>query len=272
MSNVIRVIDFHGASHGHFLEYLINTWIFNCPRVPEVFTDLGTSHLPRKDNAYTFNRQIRCGHFTEKNIPCPAPEKIVRVTVNSRVEQQIHMINIMYRVGDVTLEGSYKLIPSDVLKSTAALRTNWFSKLTDIENTYKLDYKWRWPEVDAFEFPMENLYDLTSLCQTMQLCARFLEQKFTPDQEFYAVWNKFIELNQGLQCYRTSKKIVELALGDIDFAFDLTVPEQALTNAMLTTTANMHDGPLFVDEQYATNSKQIWQHICTHLAEFDNKF
>jgi hypothetical protein len=270
--NITKVIDFHGASHGHFLEYLINTWIFNGPRVPKVFTDLGTSHLPREDISYTFNRQIKCGHFTENNIPCATTEKIVRVTVNSRIEQQIHMINVMHRIGDVTLEGSYKLIPSDVLKSTATLRNNWFSKLTDIENSYKLDYKWRWPEIDAFEFPMENLYDLTLLCQTMQLCASFLDQKFTLDQEFYAVWNKFIELNQGLQCYRLSKKVVELALGNINFAFDLTVPEQALTNAILTTTVNMHDGPLFVDEQYATNARQIWQHIQTHLDEFDNKF
>lgn len=267
-----NIIDFHGASHGHFLEYLINTWIFNGPRVPEVFTNLGTSHRPRQDHSYSSDRQIICGHFTEKNTPCQAPTKIVRITVKSQVAQQIHMVNVMYRVGDITLDNSYKLIPPDVLGSSAALRTNWFSKLTDIENNYKLDYIWRWTEVGAFEFAMENLYDITRLCQTMQLCANFLEQKFTPDQEFYTVWNKFIEFNQGLQCYLNSKKVVELALGNVDFAIDLTAPEQAMVNTILTTTVNMHDGPLFTNEQYATNTKQIWQHIQTHQDEFDCKF
>ena len=267
-----NIIDFYGASHGHFLEYLINTWIFDGLRVSTVFTDLGTSHLPKQEQSYRSTSQISCGHFTEKNAPSQVPTKIVRVTANSQVEQQIHMVNVMYRAGDITLDTSYKMIPTDVLKSTVALRTNWFSKLTDIENNYKLDHIWRWPEVDAFEFPMENLYDLILLCQTMQSCANFLEQKFTPDQEFYTVWNKFIELNQGLQCYLKGKKVIELALGNIDFALDLTVTEQAMVNAILTTTVNMHDGPLFINEQYATNTKQIWPHIQSHLAEFDYKF
>lgn len=266
------IIDFHGASHGHFLEYVINTWIFNGFRVPRVFTDLGTSHLPRQNFEYQANRMIKCGHYTEHPVVHDRPEKIVRITVDTKVGQQIHMVNVMHRVGDITLDSSYKRIPSDVLDVPVLLRTNWFSKLTDAENLYKLDYKWRWPEADAFEFAMENLYDLTLFYQTLQRCADFLEQKFTPDQELYATWQQFVEMNQGLQCYKKSKKIVELALANQDFEFDSNEFEQALINAILTTTVNMYDGPLFVDNLYPTNTKQIWQYIQAHLNEFDKKY
>jgi hypothetical protein len=266
------LIDFHGASHGHFLEYVINTWIYNGPRVPRVFTELGTSHLPKQNPDYQANCMIKCGHYTEYQVVQDPPEKIVRITVDTKVGQQIHMVNVMHRAGDITLETSYKLIPSDVLDMPALLRTNWFSKLTDAENLYKLDYKWRWPNTDAFEFPMKNLYDLTLFYQTLQRCADFLEQKFTPDQELYTTWQQFIDMNQGLQCYKKSKKIVELALANQDFEFDSNESEQALINAILTNTVNMYDGPLFNDNLYPTNTMQIWQCIQAHLKEFDNKY
>lgn len=266
------VIDFHGASHGHFLEYVINTWIYNGPRATEVFTDLGTSHLPRLDPAYQQSRMIKCGHYTELKIDQTVPEKVVRVTVNEKASQQIHMVNVMYRVGDVTLDGSYKLIPPDVVNTPALLRTNWFSKLTDIENTYKLDHTWRWPESESFEFPMKSLYTITEFYETLQCCASFLGQKFTPDQELSRVWNEFVGKNQGLQCYKKSNKIVELALANQDFEFESSAPEQALINSILITTVNLYDGPLFEDNIYPTNTKQIWQCIQQHLDKFDSKY
>jgi hypothetical protein len=277
MSNKIKnIIDFHGATHGHFLEYIINTWIYNGPRVPRVFTELGTSHLPKQNPDYRANCMIKCEHYTEyqvvNQVVQDPPKKIVRITVESTVGQQIHMVNVMNRVGDITLETSYKLIPLDVLNVPVLLRTNWFSKLTDAENRYKLDYKWRWPDADAFEFPMENLYDLTLFYQTLQRCGDFLEQKFTPDQELYITWQQFIDMNQGLQCYKKSKKIVELALANQDFEFDSNESEQALINAILTNTVNMYDGPMFNNNLYPTNTMQIWQYIQAHLKEFDNKY
>jgi hypothetical protein len=119
---------------------------------------------------------------------------------------------------------------------------------------------------------MENLYELTAFYQTLQECAAFLEQKFTPDQELCTVWQKFIEMNQGLQCYKKSKQIVELALTDQDFVFDSNESEQALINVILTTTVNLYDGPLFNNNTYPTNTKQFWQYIQRHLNEFDSKF
>lgn len=267
------IIDFHGASHGNFLEYVINTWIYNGPKISKVFTDLGTCHLPRYDLDYLKHRMIKCEHYTEKQYnPIHSPEKIVRITVSTRLEKQIHMINLMHRPGDITLENSYKAIPPTVVNSPALLRNDWFGKLTDVTNSYKLDYEWRWPDVGAFEFPFECFYDLTKFYKTLQRCADFLEQKFVPDQVLYATWHEFIKMNQGAQCYAKSKKIVELALGNQDFDFDSNEYEQAFINVILGDTANICSGSLFTDSQYPTNTKQIWQCIQQHLDNFDSKF
>ena len=38
-------IDFHGSTHGHFLEYVINAWIMGMPRESQsVFTNTGACH------------------------------------------------------------------------------------------------------------------------------------------------------------------------------------------------------------------------------------
>jgi hypothetical protein len=216
---------------------------------------------------------IKCGHFSEKQLFLNStPEKIVRITLDTDVGKWIHTVNVMHRAGDITLTESYKVIPVSTLSSPSTLRTDWFSKLTDYESSYKIDHVWQWADVTDFKFPMEDLYDFFKLYQTMLACANYLEQKFTPDKEFYLVWEKFIKLNQGVQAYNKIKKILELTLSQTDYEFDTTEYEQALINVMLTKTVGMFDGPVFTDDSYPTNTREIWNQVSQHLISFDSKF
>jgi hypothetical protein len=267
-----NIIDFRGATHGHFLEYVINSWIFGGPRVTQVFTELGTSHRPGQDNRYLHSRLIKCGHFTESSIDRSCPKKIIQINVKTPVGRWIHMINVMYRAGDIALPNSYKCIPEDIVSSPAKLRMNWFSKFRDEENSYPLDHVWNWPEVNGFDFPMENLYDLSAFYKTLHECAAYLEQKFTPDHELYTIWKKFMQLNQGIQIYNKSKQIAELALGQENYKFSSVEPEQALTNVLLSETVGIHDGPMFTNDVYPTNTIEIWKSVKDHLDNFDNRF
>ena len=267
-----NVIDFHGASHGHFLEYVINTWIYNGPRVPEVFTDLGTSHLPQKNQEYLLNRQIACGHYTEKNLPLPRPSKIIRITLDSQTAQLIHTINVIHRIGDITFDKQLNEIPNDVRQSPCKLRNNIYSKLTEYHNGYKIDYKWKWGDVLSFDFDMENLYELRKFYQSLTNCAEYLEQKFVPDHELSVVWKKFIDLNQGLQAYRKSTRALNLAFKQQNEKIELSITEQAMLNVLLSQTLNVYDAPMFVEDNYPLTTIEIWNQIQCHLDEFDNKF
>lgn len=270
LSDNTNLIDFHGASHGHFLEYLINSWIYNGPRVDKVFTEPGTSHMPGRDKRYVSSRKIHCGHFSEEIRRGPSsPGKLVRITVDSEWGKWIHVINIMHRIGDITLEKSYSLIPDQVVASPAKLRNEWFDKLSRDDYSQII---WKWPEFSFFEFPMESLYNCFDLYRTMHDCAKFLELKFSPDVEFYQVWQEFLEKNQGLQIYNSSQKIISCALGKISMDFQASVPEQALINLMLSKAVGMYDGALFENDQYPTNTLEMWEHINYYQETYDSRF
>jgi hypothetical protein len=61
-------IDFYSGSHGHFLEYVINTYIFKGSKIKNIFTDLGTSHLIRDDISYMDQRMVEARHYSEFNL------------------------------------------------------------------------------------------------------------------------------------------------------------------------------------------------------------
>ena len=44
------LLDFWDGPHGHFLEYVINCWIFDCPRVPNLFTHTRACHGAKNKN------------------------------------------------------------------------------------------------------------------------------------------------------------------------------------------------------------------------------
>lgn len=274
-----NIIDFHSASHGHFLEYVINCWIYNGHRIDQPLTDLGTATSILSNARYQDSRMIHCNHFTQRLYPPinrprlkMRPKKIVRINVSTTAGKWILMINSMYRIGDISLPGSYKVIPDHILSSPAKLRMDWFSKFVDDENRYDPDHPWEWSDITAFDFPMESIFDLSTFYHTLSECAVYLEQKFRPDHELYTVWKKFMLMNQGVQIYNKSKQIADLVLGQENHEFDSIEPEQALINVLLSRAVGIHDGPMFTDDIYATNTTEIWKLVKEHLDNFDNRF
>ena len=57
-------IDFHGSTHGHFLEYVTNVYIMQTtPSKTSIFKPpTYSAHAP--DDNYKDNRLIKCGHFS----------------------------------------------------------------------------------------------------------------------------------------------------------------------------------------------------------------
>lgn len=270
MINEKIIIDFTGAAHGHFLEYVINSWIGQGHRLDKIFTDLGTCHLPNKNSEYMADRLVVCGHYSEHNKVIPTPDKIVRITINDTFGFSVYRVNLLYRPGDIGFETSVKHM--NVADSVAERRKNIYSKLIDIESKFDPKITWKWLEVPCFEFPMEHLYDQVQFYQTLSKCAKFLNQRFIPDADLANKWHKFMNLNQGTNAYFKSKSIVEDALSQKPRQIETNEVEQALINFMLSETLEMYDGPLFTDEQYPTSTMEIWSHISNHLNSFDSRF
>jgi hypothetical protein len=265
------LLDFFSGSHGHFLEYVINTYIFKGARVADIFTESGASHGIRQDLSYMSNRMVHAAHYSEFNIPQPVPpEKVVRISVASQMEKAIYQINVMHRAGDIPIEKQIKSIPESIRNSSSQLRLDYFSKLND--RGYALPNNWRWNDVPVYEFPMCSLFDLADFYIELKKLAQFLEHSFNPDSSLTQIWNEFMQKNQGWQCWNNSQELLTKSFANENFDFTTDTWTQALLNYLLSQSIGICDGVLFDEDNYPSNTSQIYQIAQQYIREFDSRF
>lgn len=265
-------LDFFSGSHGHFLEYVINTWIFKGPRVSNIFTDLGTCHLICKDNAYEEHKILTAAHYTEFNIDCIEPSKVIRINISNDWDNWIYQINVMARAGDIPLEKKLSETPSQVRNVPNKLRNEWYSKFNIQDHGYPRPTTWRWPQLSAFDFSMKSLFDTVSFYNELYSLSEFLEITFVPDQALHRLLIQFQNFNHGWQYYAKCKQLVDqtLAGNSVDFASDEI--SHALINSMLTKCVGIFDGELFDSDRYPENTAKVWNCVEHHLSTFDERF
>lgn len=268
----IILLDFFSGSHGHFLEYVINTWLFNGPRVPNLFTDLGTSHGIRTHHQYQQSKIVCSGHYTEFKIHKVSPHKLIRISINSDWANYIYQINVMARAGDIPIEKKILLINQVVRDIPRLYRNEWFSKFNFTENGYRLPEHWYWPDVVAFDFPMESLFDVVNFYQELYRLAEYLQQSFKPDRELGTVFENFLIKNQGWQYWHKAKLIVDQTLLGKTMSFDSDQILEALINTLMSQCVGMFEGVLFDHDQYPRNTKQLQTAVEKHVLTFDKKF
>lgn len=265
-------LDFFGASHGHFLEYVINTWLLKGPRVPNIFTEHGSSHLIRSDTEYMAHRIVEAAHYTEFNMLNQSPTNLIRISINSDWGNWIYQINVMYRAGDVPSAQKIKLTPESVRNTPWEFRNEWYAKFNSTDHGYHCPSNWLWPNLSAFEFRMESLFDLVEFYDELHRLAKFLELTFVPDQELSNLLENFLIKNQGWQCYKESKQLVHAVMAGNNVEFYSTEMSQALINSLLSKSIGIFDGELFSNNDYPTNTSQIWKIVDQHLKTFDQRF
>jgi len=265
-------LDFFSGSHGHFLEYVINTWLFKGPRVSNVFTPLGASHMIRRSAVYMENRIVVADHYSEFDKPCDSPSKIVRITINQDWSNWIYQINVLARAGDIPLEKKLELTPAPVRDVPQALRNEWYAKFNQSDHGYNLPGNWRWPHIPAYDFPMESLFDHTEFYKELYRLSSYLEITFVPDHVLASLLTEFLSRNQGWIRYLQAQQIVNSVLTGIKSEFASDVISQALVNSLLSKSVGIFDGELFDRDDYPTNTNRVWEIVEQHLTTFDSKF
>ena len=265
-------LDFFSGSHGHFLEYVINAWLFKGPRVKNIFNDLGASHCIRSNLKYMSNRVVTAKHYSEFNIDSDTPDQVIRISILDDYAKWIYQINIIERAGDIPAEKKNKEIPNTIKNIPHAFRNNWYSKFNFEENGYVYPGNWRWQEIPAFNFPMESLFDIDEFYHVLYKLSNFLNTTFVPDRKLALLLESFLLKNQGWQSYWKCKAIVHETFKGNNIEFDSNICEQALINSILTQTIGIFDGALFDSDNYPSNTSQLWNQIDHHLKTFDQRF
>lgn len=265
-------LDFFSGSHGHFLEYVINTWLFKGPKVPNIFTTLGASHNIRNHYAYMKERLACAAHYSEFSIKSPCPSKLVRISITNDWANWIYQINILSRAGDVPIEKKLLLTPSQVRNVPKDLRNEWYAKFNLANHGYPRPGNWQWQDLPSYNFPMESLFDHATFYSELYQLSKYLDTTFVPDQELGTLLTDFLSKNQGWQYYSKCQYLIHQVFAgtNVDFSSDQIL--QALINSSLTKSVGMFDGMLFDQDDYPTNTRQLWDMIQIHLESYDSKF
>ena len=263
-------IDFHGSTHGHFLEYISNVYIMQTtPSQQNIFRPpTYSAHNP--DNHYINDRMITCGHFSNPiyNLKINDDDQVIRITIDANNDDTffIAFTNLIFKAGDVGFEKQLLYIPDYIRNNKIELRNNWYSKFAEREK-YANCYENFLPVSNlAHEFKFESFFSWKNFCAELTLLANFLNQTFFPDQSLYILWTEFIHRNQGWQSHMKCNQLLEDIFANTDKIIDCTVLEEAWINYNLSKMCKLYDSILNEQEDYPTNTQQIYSIVQQHFS------
>jgi len=256
-------IDFHGGTHGHFLEYVVNTYIYKCPPSKNIYSDRGSVEeidMP--------GRRVVCGHFSKNaqgrnenpkydNFEFADTDRIIKIDIDQYNDQEffIAFTNLLNRSSGATLEEHMENIPKEVRKNKKTLRNDFYSKInerTEYANLFPpIVYPWR----DHFVFQITSFYNYVEFVESLYQLANWLGESFTPDKSLYTLWDEFDKKNQGLNSYNKCNEILLGILGNQDITVECTVLEEAwiLYNIKKITG-------IYLDiDKFPTSTKRIYK-------------
>jgi len=261
-------IDFHGSTHGHFLEYVSNVYIMQTtPSKRNIFKAPSFSaHNP--DHYYLKDRIIECGHFFDPiyNLNITDQDQVIRIVIDQSNDNTffIAFTNLLFKAGDVGIERQLLNIPDSIRADRIKFRNNLYSKFVEREK-YANYYGNFLPTMSpVFEFKVESFFSFKNFCVELSKLADFLSQTFFVDQSLYMLWEEFITKNQGWQSYIKCNQVLEHTFANNAASIDCTVLEEAWINYNLSQVCKLYTGPLFEWEQYPVNTQLMYEIIQTH--------
>ena len=260
-------IDFHGSTHGHFLEYVINAWIMGMPRESQsVFTNTGACH--NFSEFYKNNKIVNCGHWWWTDYKHQQPnEPVIRITID-RFDNRlfyIGLVNRWYRSGDVGFEQKLLEIPETVRNDPVMLREQYFYKYQD-RDRYVDHYR----EFTAIpnpihQFPFAAFFSWSKFCVELQKIANFLGQKFDACLDLFTLWQQFIALNQGYQSYQHCESVLQIIFDQNKQIINLTSYEEAWICYRLAEMTGHNVDTLLTAPTFPAYNKDIYETLNNHV-------
>jgi len=259
-------LDFHGSTHGHFLEYVSNVYIMQTtPSKASIFKP-PTYSAHGRDQHYLANRIIRCGHFSASN-QIKNNDTVIRIVMPQTDNMFfIAVTNLMYKAGDVGFETQQLSIPDTIRNNPVDYRNNWYSKFNQRDEHSKYYNDFQSIPNPVFEFPFEAFFSYKDFCIALCDLAAFLNQSFFPDHSLYQLWSEFIQYNQGWQSFNKCNCIINSMFSNQNIDIDCTIVEQGWINFNLSNMCNMYQGPMFDDAVYPVNTLIAYNAIQQHLS------
>lgn len=259
-------LDFAPGLHGHFVEFIINKYIYNVPTSQnQLFHRTGAMHFIHTDKIYQQNKVVQLDHFSalKRSYPSTA-EKIIFINHSPNLEFVL-LTNVYYRCSgnaDIDLDPAKIQKYHENLMGNGTLldfRNYWYSRL--IEFPYEPALMIPSTHLPIFNFNYSSLFNLADFLIELNNLAKFLEMKFNYDSSLVKLWDEFIEKNQGWQLYLIGNSIIDSAIRKENKEIINDWKLHAYLNFKITKIFNIFDGPLFTNEKYPSTSIEFMKLI-----------
>jgi len=273
-------LDFAPGLHGHFLEYVVNHYIFRGVKLDNIFQSSGAADRIYVYKEYQNSKAVHCGHWTwlSKSLSS-GTEKVIFIRHNPELDV-VWLTNIYHRVYtiatvqfDFDAEKIKEYHRSQMLSDTAEdwqLKNNWFAKL----NERHFDQATYYPQTDlpVFEFDFCCFFDFVKFVKELQRVSEFVNLTFVYDSSLYDLWEEFLSKNQGYKLYTEANSIIEHACANRAYDIPNDWKLHAYINYVISKSFRLCDGVLHSNQPYPTDAVELYQIITQHLEEFDNRF
>lgn len=203
-------LDYHGGTHGSFLEYVGNVYIMGTPKVVgPVFNQHGACHqIDEPGEPYRDHRQICRGHWWWENYKrVELTHPIIRITFDdgNKDHQYMLQVNRWFRAGNMTFEDRLKNLPEETKNSKRELRKFFYDRIVNNSDSHGFQPL---PYNRIFEFKFAWFYEWHLFSQGLRDMAKFLDQDIRVDRELYELWKEFMNLNQGHRSFSRCNDIL----------------------------------------------------------------
>ena len=270
-------LDFAPGAHGHFLEYVINRYIFDMPEIKNIFQSSGAADRLSTFDDYRTNKAVNCGHYSSFGLPMTeSTEKIIFIRHTPALDI-ILLTNIYYRCHavasrsyDYDVEKIMEYHRTLMLESQEdwQLKNNWYTKLTERHFDQTLAYN-NPRNLPTFNFNFECFFDFTKFVSVLQEVSQFVNMTLRYDSSLYDLWLEFMNRNQGYDLYTQGNRILSFAYGNQPHEIPNNWQLHAYLNYVLSASFRIHDGILHTNKIYPTDTCELYSIIQKHLAEFD---
>jgi hypothetical protein len=273
-------LDFAPGMHGHFLEYVINHYIFQGIKLDNIFQSSGAADIINVHTEYQDAKIVYCGHYSSfGNHWNDTTNKVIFIRHNSELDFVL-LTNIYHRCHpvagqhfdfDVELIKRYHrdFMLSDSLNEWQ-LKNNWFAKLSERHFDHAICY----PKTDlsVFEFDFACFFDFVKFVKELQRVSEFVDMTLVYDSSLYDLWEEFLSRNQGYKLYTEANNIVAHSCADRPCVIPNDWKLHAYLNYTMSKSFRLCDGVLHSDQPYPTDARELYKIIAQHLEEFDNRF
>lgn len=266
-------IDFSSGMHGHFLEYIINRYIYDVAEQNTVFQSTGAVDGIKSRQDYQNSKAVHCNHYSIFDTPYPEDTDAV-VYIKHNPELDIVLLtNIYYRClfasGNDYNVDAQKIIDrhKNVLEGNEdwELRNNWYAKLVESHLEKGIFYEDRTLPVVNFNF--ECFFEFPKFVAELQKISKFVNRTLRFDSSIYTMWHKFMQVNQGYNLYKLGNDIIAGAYGNLQLEIPNDWQLHAYINYMLTYHYRIYDSILHTGEKYPTNTLTLHKIVNQHVSE-----